>query len=86
MDYAKSNFKAGQVYTCFDIVSNTMYVRMLIRQLDESDNFSDGWGHSHHTPFGNYWQVVELTTGELSFQVDNIFNSWINLTDYSDKT
>lgn len=81
-----SNFKAGEVYVAYDRTTSTRYIYVLIRQLDKSDKFFDGWGYNFHTPFGCYWQTMELTTGKLSTVPDNYFNNWINLTDYSDSS
>jgi hypothetical protein len=53
---------------------------MLVRRLDEDEDFSDGWGHhGGRTPFGWYWYCIDLLTGEECITIDNAFDLWERL-------
>lgn len=74
-------YHVGQVYTVLDMGDpKRRYVRVLVRRLDEDEDFNDGWGnHGGKTPFGWYWYCVDLMTGEECIMIDNAFDLWDRL-------
>ncbi len=71
-------YQVGQVYITLDMGQPDLrLVRMLVRRLDEDEDFSDGWGHhGGQTPFGWYWYCIDLLTGEECITIDNAFDHW----------
>jgi hypothetical protein len=74
-------YKVGQVYTMFDMGQpDRRLVRMLVRRLEEEEDFSDGWGNQGgKTEHGWYWYCVDLLTGEECITIDNAFDHWERL-------
>jgi hypothetical protein len=80
MFYSASSYKPGQIYYTTNYPRKKRLVRLLIRRLNENEDFHDGWGNrGGKTPFGWYWYCLDLITGEENVTLDNVFMTWQRL-------
>ena len=62
----------GQVFHVVNEQLNGYHVYLVLRRVEENENWSDGWGNrGGKTEHGWYWRFLNLATGSTLVMIDN---------------
>jgi hypothetical protein len=62
----------GQVFHVVNEALNGYHVYLVLRRLEEDEDWSDGWGSKGgKSPHGWYWRFLDLASGSTLTMIDN---------------